>query len=154
MNIFYVDKDPYIAAQSLCDKHVVKMILESAQMLSTAHNLLDDRKGPYKSTHINHPSSIWCRSSHPNYAWLLVHFSSLLQEYTYRYGKIHKCEQYLNFFSDYPIDLKGFISSPPPQCMPDEYKNPDTVTAYRNYYKHGKAHLLKYTKRERPEWLK
>lgn len=157
MNIFYVHTDPTIAAQSLCDKHVVKMILESAQMLSTAHNIITpNRPAPYKSTHVNHPSNKWVRSASKHYTWLYRHFVSLCDEYTFRYSKTHKCEQYwTNLFIIPPIDAYYLTKfTPPPQCMPDDYKCDDTVQAYRNYYKYGKAHILKYTKRERPEWLK
>lgn len=154
MNIFYVDKDPKLAAQSLGDKHVVKMILESAQMLSTAHNILNPNyPGPYKTTHVNHPSSIWVRSDRHHYGWLLRHFCSLLDEYTHRYGKTHKCREHLNWLLWFPqiMPAVGFIE--PPLCMPDVYKIGDAVTSYREYYKVGKAHLHKYTKREKPEWL-
>lgn len=152
MNIFYVDKDPKIAAQSLCDKHVVKMILESAQMLSTAQNAAG-LPGPYKSTHFHHPSNVWVRKSPYNYAWLLRHFHVLCEEYTYRYGKRHKCEDLLTCFLSFPHPFESTECTDPPLCMPDEYKIGDAVTSYREYYRKGKAHLLKYTKREKPEWL-
>ena len=89
MNIFYLDKDPVVAAQMMCDKHVVKMILESAQMLSTAHRVLDgdtyaNKVGLYKMAHKNHPSTIWARSSIENYDWLSGHMQALMKEYTYR----------------------------------------------------------------------
>lgn len=155
MNIFYLDSDPRLAAQMQCDKHVVKMILESAQMLCTAHNLLNPQyPAPYRSTHINHPSNVWVRSNVTHYSWLLRHFIALCGEYNYRYNKIHKTQQYSDFLIWFPTGLpygEGF--TPPPQCMPDEYKLPDTVEAYRKYYKYGKAHILKYTRREAPAWL-
>ena len=98
MNIFYLDRHPIKAAQMMCDKHVVKMILESAQILSTAHRVLDgddyaDRYGLYKIAHKNHPSTIWARSGGLNYLWLYDHMRGLMQEYTYRYGKIHATER-------------------------------------------------------------
>ena len=91
MNIFYLDRNPEIAAQMMCDKHVVKMILESAQMLSTAHRVLDgdgyaNKYGLYKSTHKNHPSAIWARTNGENYVWLWNNFDALRSEYSYRYG--------------------------------------------------------------------
>ena len=94
MNIFYLDRDPKIAAQMMCDKHVVKMILESAQMLSTAHRVLDgdeyaDKNGLYKKAHVNHPSSIWVRCSYQQYKWLYDHMVALMEEYTYRLSLIH-----------------------------------------------------------------
>ena len=89
MNIFYLARDPEIAAQMMCDKHVVKMILESAQMLSTAHRVLDgdeyaNSHGLYKMAHKNHPSTIWVRSSVKNYMWLYDHMIALMNEYTHR----------------------------------------------------------------------
>ena len=98
MNIFYLDRDPKIAAQLACDKHVVKMILESAQMLCTAHRVLDgdepaDHGGMYKMVHKNHPSTIWTRTSEMNYQWHWRYFDSLLKEYTHRYGKHHATER-------------------------------------------------------------
>ena len=94
MNIFYLDKDPVIAAQMHCDKHVVKMILESAQLMSTAHRFLDgdryaDKNGLYKLTHKNHPTAIWVRKSKENYMWTWNLLDALLQEYTKRYNKHH-----------------------------------------------------------------
>ena len=91
MNIFYLDSRPHVAAKDHCDKHVVKMILESAQMLCTAHRELDGDVPDvfYKSTHKNHPSTIWARSKAGNYRWLYDLFVSLCDEYTYRYGKVH-----------------------------------------------------------------
>ena len=91
MNIFYLRKDPIKAAQYQYNKHVVKMILESAQMLCTAHHEImgDDANVPYKRAHVNHPSTIWTRSSADNYAWLYWHMVALGDEYTKRYNKIH-----------------------------------------------------------------
>ena len=98
MNIFYLDRSPSIAAEMACDKHVVKMILESAQLLSTAHRVIDgdeyaDKVGLYKMAHKNHPSTIWTRTSTENYMWLNRYFGALCREYTYRYGKHHASER-------------------------------------------------------------
>ena len=90
MNIFYLDKDPVKAAQVQYNKHVVKMILESAQMLCTAHHVYgnpDDM--PYKQAHLNHPSTIWVRENSLHYDWLYAHMIALGLQYTYRYGKVH-----------------------------------------------------------------
>lgn len=159
MNIFYVDSDPKIAAQSLCDKHVVKMVLESAQLLCTTHHLIGTWELPekfYKATHINHPCAIWVRQCSGHYAWLSLHASYLCKEYTYRYGKTH---------ASYPIVdwcLSNFAATTfsygiaPPQCMPDEYKMEDTVAAYRRYYNEYKRNTIqmKWTRREPPVWWK
>jgi len=141
MNIFYLDKDPVKAAKMQYNKHVVKMILESAQMLCTAHHVLDNRIRllddiPYKITHVNHPSTIWCRQSIPNYMWLYNHMIALGKEYTKRYGKNHltitKCKEPLSVS---PEGIDTYVSfTQPPQCMPDEYKDECSVKAYWNYY--------------------
>ena len=124
MNIFYLDKDPEIAAQMMCDKHVVKMILESAQMLSTAHRVLDgdrvaDSKGLYKMAHKNHPSTIWVRTCDENYEWLWNHMEALMYEYTHRYGKKHATERLTHALWKLPINIPYGEFTDPPQCMPD-----------------------------------
>jgi hypothetical protein len=136
MNIFYLDTCPIRAAQQQCDKHVVKMILESAQMLSTAHHEFGSDRAVYKSTHKNHPSTVWARECTANYRWLYAHMMALGDEYTRRYGKTHltieKCKEAL---SAPPEGMPWNIDhTPPPQCMPDEYKRYDAVEAYRLYY--------------------
>lgn len=145
MNIFYLDKDPDKAATMMYSKHVVKMILESAQLLCTAHHVLDgnDADVPYKPTHKNHPSAIWARESADNYAWLYFHMLALGEEYTKRYGKKHltitKCKDVL---SNVPGGMLNIGATPMPQCMPDEYKVPgDSVTAYWNYYEAEKVNV-------------
>ena len=159
MNIFYLDRDPKIAAQMMCDKHVVKMILESAQMLSTAHRVLDgderaDRDGLYKMAHKNHPSTIWGRSSLENYTWLYDHMVALMVEYTYRYDKHHATERLLAplFKSPKNMDFETFFSDPP-QCMPEECKGDDTVLAYQKYYIVEKSGFAKWKNRTVPEWF-
>ena len=136
MNIFYLDKCPYKAAELQYNKHVVKMILESAQMLCTAHhhyNIFTDV--PYKKAHYNHPSTIWCRQNKNQYRWLYNHMIALGQEYTARYNKEHmsitKCR--LPLFQ-YPVGIPEGKFEQPPQCMPDEYKDECSVKAYWKYY--------------------
>ena len=176
MNIFYVHSDPIIAAQSLVDRHVVKMVLEAAQLLSTAHRVIDgteyvdktktgrrvkrwklndDRDSVlYSATHVSHPSAVWARATNNNYNWLFCHFVALLHEYTYRYGKIHKCEDMVVALMQPPHNIPvGYLTQVTP-AMPDEYKVPgNSVESYRNYYREGKKHLHKWTKREAPEWI-
>lgn len=159
MNIFYLDHNPYKAAQYHCDKHVVKMILESAQLLSTAHRVLDgndyaDGFNLYKSTHINHPCSVWVRESYLNYEWLYWLMVNLCSEYTGRYNKIHKSSSLLKALCISPTNLPYGVVTNPPQCMPEEYKNSDTVTAYRNYYIGDKSSFAKWTNRNVPTWWK
>lgn len=176
MNIFALDQDPKQAAEWMVDKHVVKMILESAQLLSTAHRILDgtqyidktktgrnvkrwrlpDEREQvlYSATHINHPSAVWCRATVHNYGWLYQHFVALMNEYTYRYGKVHKCESMSQWLVYPPKNIKIAELTPVTPAMPDEYKVPDdSVESYRNYYRAGKKHLHKYTKRSTPSWL-
>lgn len=157
MNIFYLDPDPYQAARYLCDKHVVKMCLESAQLLSTAHRELDGEQCDgrlYRSTHKNHPSSVWCRSGIHNYRWLFDHFDGIAREYTRRYQKVHLSYEKLNdILFNPPQNVPMELYSEPPQCMPEEYKNDDTVTAYRNYYIGDKLRFAKWTNRKQPEWI-
>ena len=158
MNIFYLDRDPVIAAQMMCDKHVVKMILESAQMLSTTHRVLDgdeyaDKVGLYKLAHKNHPSTIWVRSSSKHYKWLYDHMIALMEEYTYRYGKHHATERLIEPLRIEPwlIPNNGFVD--PPQCMPEILKGEDTVLAYQTYYILEKSGFAKWSKREIPAWF-
>ena len=138
MNIFYIDSNPAIAAKMMTDKHIVKMILESAQMLSTAHRQLDGdvHDDLYKSAYVNHPSTVWVRQSSMNYMWLYEHFVELNNQYTQRYGKVHKSFSRLNHIVCHPpknIALAPF--TPPPCCMPDVYqKYDDHIKNYRAYY--------------------
>jgi hypothetical protein len=177
VNIFYIDHCPVQAAEWMVDKHCVKMILESAQLLSTAHRVLDGeeyegksqsgRKARrwrlpdqredvlYSATHINHPSAVWCRQSVENYIWLVDHFYALMQEYTYRYDKQHKCYGELSYLlQSPPHKLKEWDWTPMPSCMVDEYiVSNDPIENYRNYYRLGKTNLHKWTKRQPPEWI-
>ena len=161
MNIFYLDRNSKIAAQMHCDKHVVKMILESAQMLSSAHRFLDsdlyaNKVGLYKMAHKNHPSTVWVRSSVENYMWLYDHMIALMNEYTYRYDKHHATEKMIEPLKKPPIMLletlrKEFTS--PPQCMPDYCKGVDTVSAYQTYYILEKSDFATWKRRAKPEWM-
>lgn len=137
MNIFYLHSDPIKAAEMHYSKHVVKMILEAAQLLCTAHHLSGNPEdAPYKKTHMNHPSAVWVRSSRANYMWCYNYMLALGNEYTKRYGKTHmtilKCKNVLNKIP-HAIHADGFCE--PPQCMPDQYQVAgNSVQAYWNYY--------------------
>lgn len=145
MNIFVLDNQPTQAAIYQCDKHVVKMILETAQMLSTIAG------GPYKPTHAHHPCTLWAGATHDNFIWLKVHGLALCNEYTHRYGKRHKCHDViLNIYTpDHLLDKIGL--TPFAQAMPEEFKSDDAVEAYRKYY-HTKQHFCKWTNRNPPDW--
>ena len=174
MNIFYLDNNVKTCAEYHNDKHVVKMILEYAQLLSTAHRVLDGneyidassgrrikrwRLGNenmenmlYKASHINHPSAIWVRQSNNNYNWLMCLFQDLLQEYTHRYGKIHATDRLVYWLRQPPANLPvGYFTQPTP-AMPDEYKVPDSIQSYRNYYIGAKKTMAKWKNRPIPEW--
>ena len=146
MNIFYLDKCPHKAAKLQYNKHVVKMILESAQMLCTAHHCYGDKDQvenvPYKQAHLNHPSTIWTRRSKSTYMWLYNHMIALGDEYKKRYGKTHlsitKCK---DFLAIPPRHIQGDDWCQPPQAMPDEYKDECSIQAYWNYYI-GEKHIV------------
>ena len=180
MNIFILDNDPVIAAQMQCDKHVPKMVVESAQMLSTVHRmhdgkmerrlsssgkvrvqywkLEDDRENVlYKACHFNHPSTIWTRESIENYMWHYNHFAALCDEYTYRYGKLHATDAKLREpLSKVPNNM--------PKTKMTKFKlamksNPecifeDPIQSYRAFYQ-TKQHRFKmvWSKREVPGWF-
>jgi len=179
MNIFILNNDPVLAAQEQCDKHVVKMIVESAQMLSTVHRMLDgtmerrpsksgamlqywklhdDREDiVYKACHFNHPSTIWTRESKANYDWHYKHFIGLCDEYTYRYGKVHSTDTKLRkhlVHSPNNIPMKEMTPfklamGSNPECMFE-----DAVKSYRAFYHTKQAKFnMAWTKRPQPKWF-
>jgi len=154
MNIFYLDKCPVKAAKYQYNKHVVKMILESAQMLCTAHHVLDNRVRllddiPYKIAHVNHPSTKWVRENSLHYDWLYEHFVALQGEYYKRYDKTHlsytKCYVPL---MNHPQNIPHEPFEQPPQCMPDDSKDKFSVQAHSNYYI-GEKHTVANPKTEK-----
>lgn len=180
MNLFVLDKDPVKAAQLQCDKHIVKMAVESAQMLSTAHRMLDGelietrtksgRKGRhyqlddsrenllYKAVHYGHPCTVWTMKSNNNYMWHWVHYKALCEEYTYRYGKVHKTDDLLtDILHQLPRNIAvGYLSPIPlamgaaPECI--DYNDP--VGSYRKFYQtKQKRFKMAWTKREIPDWF-
>ena len=154
MNIFYLHECPDKAARLQYNKHVVKMILESAQMLCTAHHCYGDKyqveNVPYKQAHLNHPSTIWTRRSKSTYMWLYNHMIALGDEYKKRYGKTHlsitKCK---DFLAIPPRHIQGDDWCQPPQAMPDEYKTECSIQAYWNYYI-GEKHVVVNHNKEKP----
>lgn len=148
MNVFVLNRDPALAARDQCNKHVVKMILESAQLLVTA---FPDGTTPYKHTHVNHPCGKWTRASLSNYAWLLTHALELCSEYTRRYGKVHKTEDVIVSLGR--PDLPDVGLTPFAQAMPEQHRNVDPVVAYRSYYIADKARIAKWAPRAAaPAW--
>ena len=165
MNIFILDEHPYKAAENLCDKHVVKMILESTQLLSTVAQQ-KGFSGPYKPTHANHPCTKWVAAHPANWAWLVKHAAWMCIEYSERYLKVHKCAALINQLeersaeiwkgsqfqdhSDYYAEHTEFM-----QCMPDQYKRQSAVEAYQAYYIGEKAGFAKWSYPSKtPEWFK
>lgn len=147
MNIFILSSDPVEAAQMQCDKHVVKMVLETAQILSTVVG------GPYKPTHIHHPCVIWAGETSANLNWLCEHGMSLCEEYTFRYGRRHKSQDVIEQIAiqsynpeESSIGMTAFV-----QCMPEELRGPDPVEAYRRYY-HTKTFAQWNKGRPAPFW--
>lgn len=143
------------------DQHVIKMILESAQLLSTAHWVLDGYCKAYKQTHVNHPSAIWVRESRANYDWLFRHLVALIDEHMYRYQHTipHKTYAHLDTLRKAPRNLSGTSLTPIRLAMPDYLKTLYRgVEAYRMYYslhkrtrKNGKPYT--WTKRDKPDWF-
>jgi len=181
MNIFYLSHNPKQAAEFHLDKHVVKMILETAQLLCTAHRILDGtvtqqskltKTGKsrsvkryvlsnmtndavmYQATHINHPCAIWARDSINNYMWLYELFVALCDEYTFRYGKKHKTDTLLrDILKTAPVSISHSSFTLPAQAMPPEYRNSDPVVAYQQYYIGAKSKFARWTKRPTPPWF-
>jgi hypothetical protein len=159
MNIFMLDYDPTVCAQMHSDKHVVKMILESAQMICTTHHLHPAKhinyEIPYRKTHENHPCTKWVRESVSNYNWLLSLIRELNHEYRKRYNKNVNHKSY-DAIRDLPTpDLPRNAGTIPALAMPDEYKiypkNPDMC--YKVYYAFGKTKLLNYTRSKQPAFI-
>ena len=149
MNIFYLDKDPIAAAVVQYNKHVVKMILESAQMLCAAHHILGNPDDvPYKLAHKNHPCTIWVRENSLHYDWLYEHMMALGDEYTARYNKTHMSIDKCKHLNIHPRNIPHETFEQPPQCMPDEYKDECSVQAYWNYYI-GEKHVVANLKTEK-----
>jgi len=177
LNVFFLDFDPQKCAEMHTDKHVIKMILEYCQLLSTAHRVLDGKEVAaktatgrakrkwilsdereailYAATHINHPSAVWCRLSKHNYVWLHSLLVNLCMEYTYRYGKVHKCAEIglVTELSQVPKNIKDLPFTEPTPAMPDEVKvhkntgkfHYDSIASYRNYYITHKQHLASWS---------
>lgn len=153
MNLFVLDTNPEMAATYHCDKHVVKMILEVAQMLCTSHHVVGNSSAPYRKTHVNHPCSVWVRQSPENYQWALDLGLALCDEYTKRYGKVHKTQAVLEWCDLHrPEGLRG-VQTPFVQVMPEIYKDPCAVTAYRNYYRGEKAKIARWKNGRTPDWF-
>ena len=179
MNIFVLDENPQTAAQMMCDKHVVKMILESGQMLSTAHRVIDgiewtdySKNGRrikrwrsphnlmeemlYKASFVGHPCTKRVMENNKNYYWLVEQAYELCKEYTRRYKKVQKTEDMISLVRfRKPVNIPIAASITPfVQAMPEEYKNPSAVEAYRAYYLGEKTYFAEWKNAETPSWYK
>jgi hypothetical protein len=153
MNIFYLSDDPTEAAQMHCDKHVCKMIIETAQMMCAIHARYGCENVPYKPTHTKHPSTLWGGDNTLHYDWLRVLGLDLCREYTERYGKIHKTEKIIRQMWKAPCKMPTSKWIDPPLCMPEECKYGTTVEAYRNYYITAKSKFAKWAHATKaPHW--
>lgn len=161
MNIFLLDWNPRKAAEYHADKHVIKMIIETAQLLYSVHWMLNSPLpvNAYKLSHKNHPCAVWARQSITNYLWLCSLGWWLCKEYQYRYGesKVHKTESHILWLlHNHPLGIPSISMTEPAQAMPDEYKNHNPVRAYRKFYIGSKLKergIVKYTCREPPSFL-
>lgn len=177
MNIFYLDRDPKTCAEMHCDRHVLKMIIEYAQLMSTAHRVLDGEEyyalsvngrkikrwrmsdskyenGLMKASHVHHPSNVWVRQSRLNYMWLNQMWNYLLLEYTHRYGKRHACADRMEFLYAWPENIPDVPFTPPTPAMPDECKIANnSLASYHKYYIEKKVRFARWTNREAPLWF-
>lgn len=153
MNIFVLDKNPLLCARYHCDKHVIKMILESAQILSTVVRESGIDAG-YKPTHKNHPCTKWAAESLSNWLWLKDLVKELNTEYMYRYSKTepHKSSVVVLNLPEPKIQDVGMTEFA--QAMPEEYRDKDVVKAYRSYYLNDKKSMLNWKNRDKPCWVK
>lgn len=162
MNIFVTSYDPEVAANYLCDKHIPKMIVETAQMLSTAHRVIDGVQSQgltktnrkvnrwtlpdpvldtqlYLASYVNHPCSVWARSTHQNYLWLYRHGAAMCREYTRRYGKVHGSEPVISLLRHAPGKIHTGSLEEFAVAMPDKYKLLSEVSSYQNFYIRAKS---------------
>jgi hypothetical protein len=162
MNIFFLDENPTLSAKYHVDKHVVKMILETAQLLCGVHHMTDqvttkyrpsNDQVPYKLSHKNHPCAIWARESLSNYLYLCELGLELGKEYTYRYGKRHKSIEVIEWCIVNKPNIPDIGFTTPARAMPDEFKVDSVVESYRNYYMGAKSDLASWKNREKPFWF-
>lgn len=153
MNIFVLDDSPVLAAEYHCDKHVVKMIVETAQLLSNAH-WKNGSEGVYMPSHINHPASEWVSINLGNYAWLVSLGLSLCIEYSRRFLKRHKTQDVIEELAFRIPNIPDEPQTRFIRCMPEEFKVEDPILSYRNYYLKAKKHFAEWNYSSVPPWWK
>jgi hypothetical protein len=154
MNIFVLDDDIRRCARYHADQHVVKMILESTQMLCTVLNQ-NGIQAPYKSTHTKHPCTMWTGRSLANWKWLRRLALALNREFRYRYRKEtdHESALVAQSLPLPPIPDLGLTAFA--QAMPEQYRVHDNaIQAYRNFYVGEKARFASWTRRRTPRWFR
>lgn len=155
MNIFALDDNPKLAARYACDQHVVKMPLETAQLLCTARHV-QKLQAPYGLFNPKHPCGIWTQTALGNYLWLLRYGLYLSKEYTERYGRIHKSFEVIHWCAKQVKEMHFPLKHRTPfiQCMPDECKVPnDPIAAYRKFYCKVKVRFARWTRGPKPDWF-
>lgn len=157
MNLFILHENPIRAAEMHCDKHVIKMILETAQMLSTAHHVYDSsiKHLVYKNAYPNHPCTKWVCKNNRNYEWAYVLFARLCEIYTANTGKTHKSWETIGpLLAVVPNKMPTGGRTKFALAMPDKYKRKhDPVASYRAYYCYEKARFAKFNYNEQPKWF-
>jgi hypothetical protein len=148
LNIFLLHENPIENSKMLCNKHICKMLIEEVQILC---NCFDQLEVPYRRTHYNHPCSIWARESLDNFEWLKIYASELCKEYTYRYKKIHKCEQVINNLNKPKLKSIGLTKFK--LAMPEQYKCDDIIKSYQQYYINEKLRFCKWPIERIPQFI-
>ncbi len=151
MNVFAVDRDPVRAARALCDRHVVRMTLETAQILCTVARTRFGQRAPYRATHPNHPCVVWAAARRANWDWLVAHGLALADEYERRFGRVHASRAVIARVARRGPSPSAIRRRQPfAQVLPEQYRGPDAVGAYRRYYAGDKARFATWRPPSRP----
>lgn len=157
VNIFYLHPCAAVSATYMHDKHVVKMIVESAQLLSTACQMIGMQRDTrlYRPSYINHPCAVWTRLSIENFEWLYQHYISLIKIYEFTYNDDHKSADLAKAIREYMVLMPRVPFTEPPLCMPDDCKiyNAPAYVSYRNYYLKHKSKKRHYRRIKPPYWV-
>lgn len=154
MNVFVLCNNPIFAARYHNNKHVVKIILESRELLELAHHETAYNGNRFRGNY-NNPIAKWARQRLSNYLWLANYSLALCHEYTFRYGKIHKCEQRIRWLrKNVPTHLSPGNRTPFAIVVPDDVNTGNAVESYRLYYIKYKQHIAQWKHREVPYWYR
>jgi hypothetical protein len=155
LQIFVLSINPRRSARMLSDKDIIKMIVESSQILSSCHHIYNSRykNKLYKKIQIIDPYVIWVCKSKSNYLWLVEYLDELYKEYFFRYNKKHKSKEIFKFLKKVPKNLLDIGLTKFPQALPEKYKSKSAITAYRKFYASEKIYSAKWNKRKKPKWI-